>query len=287
MTLPSVSDVEHALLPYRQIRRHVVDTLVTMVSVSTAINNPFMVLSRLFCRVKSADSILEKAKRKNIPLRDVSALPDLMTDVLGARVIVETLAELNAIDQAVTRHFDLVGRCEIRHELRAPGIEYQLRVRENGARTIFELQLRTALQHYWSMRSFHFLHKQPPEATSVYREPLAALEEALRHADIVAEDIPARTIREPLPSQVIQAIEALQTRVHLLVVTGDEQVVAHETERVADDDETSHARIVGRKLALYAQYPGAAIVECSCLNVTSYALNEPHVRFPLNDLDRL
>ena len=290
MILLSVSDIEEALLPFRSGRRLVLDKLVNRIVRAEGIAKPFLLLSRLFGRLKSADSILEKIKRKGITIRSSAELPQKVPDILGFRIIVETIAELRAIDLLLSDQFEVISRVDqidSPSEFGGQGIEYSLQYHAGSVVYPFELQARTFLQHYWASRSFHLFYKKPREAALKYQDALLALSEALQRAESVAERLDEG--RPPLAAAENCTCNAapLRSRVHLVVVEPGERFAEHVVQPLSGDDQTDHAALVAQKMKLYTANPGSAIVECSCLNFLSFMLNESHVYVPANRIDRL
>ena len=105
-------DIEQALLPYR-IGRRVVSSVISEYIVSCEdLTDPFLLLSRLFIRLKSADSILEKIHRKNLAVSTVSDIGQVMDDLLGFRIITGNLEDLWAFDRFLQASFDVRSRID-------------------------------------------------------------------------------------------------------------------------------------------------------------------------------
>ena len=83
MNIPSYLEIEHALCGVREGRCLIMKSLVDHISCGNVCAEPFLAISRFFCRLKSADSIVEKLKRKGIQTRDASGIPDRIPDALG------------------------------------------------------------------------------------------------------------------------------------------------------------------------------------------------------------
>jgi ppGpp synthetase/RelA/SpoT-type nucleotidyltranferase len=291
MTQLSLSEVEQALLSFRVGRRIVLDKVLEEVARSDEIAQPFVLLSRLFARLKSADSILEKIKRKGIVIRSVLDLPEKVPDVLGFRVILETQKELRAIDSIFRGTFDVINcndHSMTPDEFGGRGIEYALQYAADGVQYPFEVQTRTFLGHYWAARSFHLFHKKSRDVALAHKETLAKLSCALHQAESTAEELERDSVRAATNGGIAAwGAQPLRECVHLVVVEPGEQFRKHEIVRLSGDDQADHETIIARKLALYADYVNAAIVEATCLNFSSFLLNEPHVRVPIERLDAL
>ena len=81
----NATEIENSLLPFRIGRRKVLQILVNQLASSNTVASPLQALSRLFVRMKSADSIVEKVKRKGIVVASVAELPRNIPDILAAR----------------------------------------------------------------------------------------------------------------------------------------------------------------------------------------------------------
>lgn len=290
MTQLSLSEVEHALLFFRTGRRLVLERLLQQLIRAKQVAQPFLLFSRLFGRLKSGDSILEKIKRKGIDIQSPAEIPDKIPDVLGFRVIVESPDELDAVDSILEESFDIVSRTdrtEAPDEFGGRGIEYSLRYSSDGTSYPFEVQSRTYLQHYWAARSFHLFHKQPRDAALAHKDALLELSELLQRAESLAGQLDERRMRAAQIEAATWTAEPLRRRVHLIVVLEGERFESHETLELSGDDLADHDRIVSRKLALYDIYKEAAIVEATCLNFSSFLLNEPHVHVPVERMHAL
>jgi ppGpp synthetase/RelA/SpoT-type nucleotidyltranferase len=290
MTDLSIADIEQSLLIFRASRRVIVRDLASRLVCEPAIRNPFLLVSRLFIRLKSADSVLEKMRRKGISISHPGELVDKIPDVLGARIIVETAEELHAVDEMLRQTFEVdscVDHVRSPTEFGGREVGYTLRASIGERSCPFEVQVRTFLQHYWSICSFHLFHKQSPDVARRHAEDLRNLSEALESAERPAGRLgeSAPTISPPVepPTQV----RGLEDRVRLVVVEPGERLADVVVLPLSGDDERDHERTVDAKLELYAKHPGAAIVEACCLNLAAFTLNEPHVRIPLDRIAKI
>lgn len=234
--------------------------------------------------MKSADSISEKMVRKQIIIQDAFEIPQRMSDILGFRIVVANKRELDAVDDFLSNHFEVVSRSDLRMmpgEFGQRGIQYCARYETKGTTFTFELQLRTFLQHYWASQSFHLFHKQPREVANGKKRELLQLAEFLDEAEKEVEKI-AITPDEQLPSEADPQVELFCGRVHLIAIRPGEILTEHSIVPLSNFANNSNETVVEKKLAMYSLYPGAAIVECSCLNFAAFHFNEPLVRVPLN-----
>jgi ppGpp synthetase/RelA/SpoT-type nucleotidyltranferase len=287
MTLLSISEIEQSLLPFRCVRRLVLDKLLQKIVQGEDIVNPFLMLSRLFGRLKSADSILEKIERKGIIIADGLEISEKIPDMLGFRIITVNIDELYVIDRFINEQFEIISRQD---QVTQPDefgnreIKYSLRYHFDSVAYPFEIQLRTFLQHYWASQSFHLFHKKPREIALKHRDDLLSLSHALEQAERAAsrlfDNLPASS---PSISSAWGTLP-FRTQVNLVVIECGEQFAAHLIQPLSGNDQRDHDNTVGLKRELYSAYPGSAIVECSCLHFLSFVLNEPHVWVPVDRL---
>jgi ppGpp synthetase/RelA/SpoT-type nucleotidyltranferase len=290
----SVEQIERGLLPFRAGMRRALDDLLRVLTASERLGPPYPLASRFFGRLKSADSVLEKIRRKGLVVDSAADLPRVIPDILGFRIVVDGLDELQALDSALGGAFDVLSRRETVDEpteLGGRGVEYRLALRHGavGAGPFFELQARTVLQHEWAARTFHLFHKQPPDVARARRAELLALSQALHDADRAATRLPGRGEGSGARSDAVAlpALDRLRRRVHLVVVDPGELFAAHVVKQLTGDDSADHEVIVAEKLALYRGSPRAAIVECVCLDFAGFLYNEPLVVVPPDRFDRV
>jgi ppGpp synthetase/RelA/SpoT-type nucleotidyltranferase len=285
MTSPSYLDIEQALRKLRGGRRVVLKCLIDHLVSGNVCAEPFLALSRFFCRLKSADSIVEKLKRKGIQGGRASEIVNRMPDILGFRVIVANSHELSAMDEFIRSRFEILSqqdRTRVPGEFGERGVEYNARFYADGGTYPFELQLRTFLQHYWAMQSFHLFHKKPRESAIGLSGPLLEFSKALIQAEECADRIASDRTLEGATATLIPCLKPLFERVHLVVIEPGEQFAEHLIHSLSGDNDTDHEGIVSKKMELYSAFPGAAIVECFCANFLTFHFNEPLVRVPLD-----
>jgi ppGpp synthetase/RelA/SpoT-type nucleotidyltranferase len=273
-------EIEYSLRPFRVGRRLIFDRILASLSSSNEVQAPALLLSRLFVRLKSADSILEKIKRKQLPVQSAADIPTLLDDILGFRLIAENQSELLFLDRFLTSTFTVksVLRQTPNQQFGEQSINYSLVYEQGGQSFPFEVQLRTFLQHYWSGHSFFLFHKSDSEAARLHRDDLLAFSDALRTAENLAEKIQNKKPGNPDASAAVHWQKwKIRNRVHLMIIEPLEQFVEHQVVPLSGNDEEDHHAIVAAKIAGYAEHPGAAIVECLCANFTAYLLNEPQV----------
>lgn len=284
------SDIENVLLPFRSCRRIVLDDILTRIIRGDGIPNTFLTLSRMFVRIKSADSILEKMERKGITVASASEIPKEMNDLLGFRIIVENLEEVHLIQRFIEDRFEVTSRQDqLEHpsEFGERGVKYGLRYSDGSVRCPFEIQVRTLLQHYWATRAFHLFHKRPLEVALKHRDNLLSLGQSLASADQSVQSLfEERSMRAPDPGFDWKALP-LRSRVNLVVVEPGELFKTQVALTLTGDDHTDHNAIVRQKVELYESHLNCAIVECSCLDFPSFLLNEPLVWVPLDRIQKV
>ena len=186
------SDVEEVLLVFRTCRRVVLNDIVQRVGRGQGIRNPFLTLSRLFARIKSADSVLEKMGRKGITVSSALEIPQKITDILGFRIIVERLEEARLIRRFLEERFEVTSvadQLEHSGKLGERGLELGLRCQVGNDICPFEIQVRTFLQHYWATQTFHLFHKKAAEVALKHRDVLISLSDSLDSADRAVEGL--------------------------------------------------------------------------------------------------
>ncbi|HEY1754331.1 MAG TPA: RelA/SpoT domain-containing protein [Bryobacteraceae bacterium] len=284
----SYREIEESLAGFREGRQLIVPVLLGGLADRRACADRFLALSRFFCRLKSADSIVEKARRKGIDIDAPKDISDRMTDILGFRVIVTDQRELRAIDAFLRETFEIVqvdDRNATPGEFGDRGIEYSARYRSNGVLYPFELQLRTFLQHYWASRTFHLFHKKPRELALAHQDTLKMFSASLAEAEEQIEHLVAELPTENWGDKRAD-VGLITKEVHLVVVEPGEQFAAHLTQALTGQAAEDHAAIVEKKMVLYEQFPRAAIVECVCMGFLAFHLNEPLVEVPIDRVSR-
>lgn len=292
MSALNYQDVENALLHFRIGRRVILDRILEIISGNSEIRDPVLLLSRLFIRLKSADSIVEKINRKKLPVQNAADIPRVMTDIIGMRIIAQNQTELKLLDHLLSAAFAVKARVDHARDTNGFGdqtLEYVLTCERDGVAYPFEVQLRTFLQHYWAGNSFFLFHKADAKMALPYQNDLLALSSALQSAEEVTERIqPARqgvqTAKPPMPNW--QAWP-LRNRVYLMIVGPHEQFVDERVIPLSGNDENDHRMVVQSKLACYEQYPDAVVVECMCANFATFLLNEPQVHVGPEYLDKV
>lgn len=284
------SDVENSLLQFRIGRRLILDRILEFVAHNTQIQEPALLLSRLFVRLKSADSILEKIRRKKLPVQVAEDIPTFMDDILGFRIIVENQTELRAIDKFLAGAFEVksIATQPQNQQFGCRSIDYSLAYQQNSLTYHFEVQLRTFLQHYWAGHSFFLFHKADSDTALPYQDDLLALSDALQSAEHLAEKI--KVTRQENRMTAVPTADwrswPIRNRVHLMVVKPHEQFVDEQLILLRGIDEDDHHTTVQSKMSCYEKYPDAAIVECMCANFAGFLLNEPQVRVGSEHLER-
>lgn len=292
MALLAPGEIEQALLPYR-IGRRVVSGVISEYIVSCEdLTDPFLPLSRLFIRLKSADSILEKIHRKNLAVSTVSDIGHVMDDLLGFRIVTGSLEELWTFDRFLQADFDVQSRVDTINSPDQFGyrsIEYRLVYRGRNVEVPLELQLRTQLQDYWATSSSALFHKVPPAKALEHVGVLTALSSTLAEAEHLTSQLVSKRKHQGSADRALAHLQRLplHSQANLIVVGPGELFLQHERVPLSGDDLRDHQTIVERKLALYTEFQNAAIVECSCMSFMTFALNEPQVEIPAERLDRI
>jgi len=271
--------IEDALFPFRVGRRLVLGRLLERITRAQSGMDPWRIVTRLFARVKSADSLIEKARRKKLVIKTPADVVTQFSDVLGFRIIADDRDELHHLRQLLEDGFEVVARRECAEDpdgFGQSGYEYELRHHHEGRVFPFEVQLRTFLGHYWAARSFHLFHKQPRDTAAKHADALRHLSAALAEAERAAAAIPVPGASRVVGEAAWRSLP-VWTCVHLVVVESGELFAGHEVVALTTRDSEDNDTIVARKSELYERYAGAAIVECSCFDISTFTLNEPVV----------
>ena len=99
------ASIENYLSPYRSAGRRIKTILLEQIVADQDIRSPFLMLSRFFMRLKSADSILEKIERKGLAVQSTVEIGQKIDDLLGFRIITSNLDELHVLDQFLSERF--------------------------------------------------------------------------------------------------------------------------------------------------------------------------------------
>jgi ppGpp synthetase/RelA/SpoT-type nucleotidyltranferase len=106
-------------------------------------------------RVKTLESFLEKCMRKNInnPFTDI-------TDLVGVRVIFPFLDDLDIVEPVIKKNFEILKKVDKKQEqgykvFAYEAIHYHLLYEGS----VFELQLRTLIQHTWAVLDQKLFYK--------------------------------------------------------------------------------------------------------------------------------
>jgi ppGpp synthetase/RelA/SpoT-type nucleotidyltranferase len=281
MTTLNYLDVENSLLYFRTGRRILLDRVLETIDASSDIGDPALLLSRLFVRLKSADSIIEKIQRKKIPVQRAEDIPRALNDIIGLRFIVENQAELSFFDRWLSTTFEVKARVDHATDTHGYGdrtLEYVLTYERDGIVYPCEVQLRTFLQNYWAGHSAFLFHKADPDRAAPHRNNLLASSEALHSAEHLVEIIQEPGLRKQTDDLTPNwQAWPIRSRVHLMVVKPHEQFVEQQIVALTGNDAEDHHRIVAAKVACYQKYTDATIVECLCANFTAFLLNEPQI----------
>jgi putative GTP pyrophosphokinase len=280
----NVSQIEKACLSFRIGRSIILKKIISLLTQDQRIKDPYLTLSHLFCRLKSADSVLEKIKRKKIQINDISEIPVKIPDILGMRIIAETPEELSAVDSMVRNTFEVqscADKIKNPGEFGDKGIEYSLVFKSNEGDFPFELQLRTFLQHYFAVKTFHLFHKKTREVALPHKDQLLQLSKALETAEIAGSAFSRNINRETKE----ESCKAITDKVHIAVIEPGEKIIELYHLSLTGNYSNDHEMIAEKKISLYSKHANCAIVECSCIDLSAYILNEPHVWVPPYAID--
>jgi ppGpp synthetase/RelA/SpoT-type nucleotidyltranferase len=167
-------------------------------------------------RVKADKSIRDKLRRKQA-IRPSYTI-EHMTDLVGVRVIVESIAAAKLLSQFIRRHHTFVIReadCEEYIELpRADGyrgvhliLEREVRIGHCVVIPV-ELQIRTILQHQWSELSHSEFYKSVREIPPNLLVRMRALSESLHCADIESDNLKRERVLDECQRSLLEHLRA-------------------------------------------------------------------------------
>ncbi|QKS71757.1 GTP pyrophosphokinase family protein [Paenalkalicoccus suaedae] len=140
-------------------------------------------------RVKPVSSILEKAKRKNIPL---NRLEEDMQDLGGVRIMCQFVEDIDTIVKIIQKRSDFEIETErdyIKHKKRSGYRSYHMILRYpvhtiNGEKKILiELQIRTLAMNFWATIEHSLQYKYSGMIPEEIEERLASAAEAAYQLD--------------------------------------------------------------------------------------------------------
>ena len=287
MSSLSVSDIENSLLIFRKGRAILLEKIVGQLVQCTDIKDPFLLISRFFSRLKSADSILEKIQSKNIEINNVHDLPDKLPDILGFRIITSNPSELYSVVELLRDEFPKKFDENKIDRIKNPGedgereINLKLEYQYENLRVPFEVQLRTYLQHFFFLPTFHLFHKKPPKFRKKYRKDLQRFSTLLQKVEDHSQKFSTERIIDKRIALNLEILSLL-SKINLVIIEQEsEMVVHHLILNLTGNVEADNELIANTKIDLYSIYPNHSIVECSCSNFSTYLLNEPHVTVPV------
>jgi len=186
-----------------------------------------IVASQITSRIKDRDSFVDKIKRKNYEDPLIQC-----TDLVGLRIIVYYLEDLNKISEIIEREFKIdfensINKLDTLDPDRFGylSVHYVISISETRSRetewvqyTNFksEIQIRTVLQHAWAEIEHKLIYKQTHEVPKDLRRKLSRLIALLELADEQFNDLLVETDKlgklylNELEGAPIQAIEGTQ-----------------------------------------------------------------------------
>ncbi|MCR6107313.1 GTP pyrophosphokinase family protein [Salipaludibacillus agaradhaerens] len=135
-------------------------------------------------RVKPVSSILEKAKRKNIPLNE---LEEQMQDLAGVRIMCQFVGDIDAVAELIHARtdFDIVEeRDYIKYKKRSGYRSYHMILRypvqtiEGEKPILVELQIRTLAMNFWATIEHSLQYKYAGQIPEEIEERLQKAAEA-------------------------------------------------------------------------------------------------------------
>lgn len=133
-------------------------------------------------RLKSPHSVVEKMKRRNLPI-SVSSIKGNIEDIAGIRVICHYIKDIYRMSDLLLRQDDI-------HLLKIK--DYIKNPKENGYRSlhlVVEIQIRTIAMDFWATLEHHLRYKNDKEISDDIRERLSKCAQDITDIDCEMEDI--------------------------------------------------------------------------------------------------
>lgn len=156
--------------------------------------NPIQYISH---RIKSPQSILEKMKRKGLPV-DAASIWENINDVAGMRVVCSYLDDIYAIADMLTRQDDvfLLERKDYIKNPKASGyrslhliIETPVFFSNKKQMVKVEIQIRTIAMDFWASLEHQIRYKTGVDIPESLRADLNRIAEDIHHTDVEMQNI--------------------------------------------------------------------------------------------------
>ncbi|MCL2873753.1 MAG: GTP pyrophosphokinase family protein [Defluviitaleaceae bacterium] len=181
-------DWKNFLLPYEQMVNELIVKFEN-ISKSFEYTGEPSPIEHVYGRVKTASSILEKAKRKNIAIRDIKKEVE---DIGGIRLICRFVEDIDRIIYIIRSHEDLEVIKELNYveDKKASGyrsyhikIKYKLYTMSGPKELICELQIRTLAMNFWATIEHSLRYKYKDNMPESIVERLRSSAEAAFNLD--------------------------------------------------------------------------------------------------------
>ncbi|WP_100404832.1 GTP pyrophosphokinase [Bacillus solitudinis] len=140
-------------------------------------------------RVKPVSSILDKAKRKNIP---IDRLGEEMQDLAGLRIVTQFVEDIETVVELIRtrRDFEIIEERDYINEKKPSGyrsyhlvLRYPVQTIEGERKILVELQVRTLAMNFWSTIEHSLNYKYSGEIPEEIKNRLLRAAEAAFQLD--------------------------------------------------------------------------------------------------------
>ncbi len=220
-------------------------------------------IERVAGRVKTIDSILNKAQKKGIPLDEIE---ERISDIAGIRIVCQFVEDIQQVIAHIQRRTDMEiinQRDYISHSKDSGYRSYHLIVRyevqtENGPKKInVEIQIRTLAMNFWSTIEHSLQYKYQGNIPEYISEKLANVSEATTTLDNEMASVRSdmldaentKIMHENLVNDILKNIQNLYKMTNFR----DIEKIQDEFYRVYEQDDLESLREFSSKLDMLAE----------------------------------
>lgn len=182
-TFKQITQAFYKLFTYYDCAVDEIETKLNILNKEYSLNNEHNPIDSIKTRVKDLESIMEKARRKNIPFT-VESLEKNIHDIAGVRVIVNFLEDVYKIRDGLLNQDD-VFLIEEKDYIKNPKpngyrsvhliVETPIYLSTGKRMMIVEVQIRTIAQNFWASLEHQVYYKKDVENKDSIREELKKL----------------------------------------------------------------------------------------------------------------
>ncbi len=148
-------------------------------------------------RIKSKESIIEKMKKKGLPMT-ISAMTGNILDIAGIRVVCPFIADVYQVAKMILRQKD-VEMLMIKDYIREPKengyrslhliIQVEVPFAEQAREVPVEIQIRTIAMNFWASTEHQLRYKKDRELTPEMQKKLKHCADIMAEADVQMQQI--------------------------------------------------------------------------------------------------